>query len=101
MAGASLTSLFHEHREPFKDAQPPKPDDKDKPPDPAGGGGGRLGLPTTLLAGGVKPGDSCPAGQKMDEAVAKQQDLLAEPQYFFHVRMPLPRDFASIACARR
>jgi hypothetical protein len=30
------------------------------------------------LAGGAKGGDSCPAGQKLDEAVAKQQDLLAE-----------------------
>jgi hypothetical protein len=33
-----------------------------------------------MLAGGVinKGESSCPAGQKMDEAVAKQQDLLAE-----------------------
>src|SRR5262249_45493537 len=36
------------------------------------------GLPTTLLAGGVKGGDACPASQKLDEAVVKQQDLLAE-----------------------
>jgi hypothetical protein len=56
--------------------QPLKPDDKaasknsgSKPPS--------LGLPTTLLAGG-KSGDSCPAGQTMDRAVTKQQDLLAE-----------------------
>jgi hypothetical protein len=39
----------------------------------------RLGLPTTtLLGGGGKGNDSCPAGQKVDEAVTKQQDLLAE-----------------------
>ena len=39
----------------------------------------RLGLPETTLAG--KNGDgkqSCPTGQKVEEAVAKQQDLLAE-----------------------
>jgi hypothetical protein len=56
--------------------QPPKPDDKESPP--ANSGSGRLGLPTTMLAGGGKGSDSCPAGQKMEEAVAKQQDLLAE-----------------------
>src|SRR5205807_7621185 len=37
----------------------------------------RLGLPATMLAGGKSP-DSCPAAQKMDEAVTKQQDWLAE-----------------------
>lgn len=58
--------------------QPPNPNDKAPPPSP-GSGGSRLGLPATLLAGGTgKENDSCPAGQKMDEAVAKQQDLLAE-----------------------
>jgi hypothetical protein len=31
-----------------------------------------------LMGGGPKGNDSCPAGQKMDEAVARQQDLLAE-----------------------
>ena len=56
--------------------QPLKPDDRaasnnssSNPP--------RLGLPATMLAGGKSP-DSCPAAQKMDEAVTKQQDLLAE-----------------------
>jgi hypothetical protein len=57
--------------------QPPDPNDKDQPP-PANSGSGRLGLPTTMLAGGGKAGDSCPASQKMEEAVVKQQDLLAE-----------------------
>jgi hypothetical protein len=57
--------------------QPPKPNDK--PPAPTESQGApRLGLPTTLLPSGGKGGDSCPAGQKLDEAVAKQQDLLAE-----------------------
>ena len=58
--------------------QPPKPDDKQSPPSESKGGS-RLGLPTTMLAGGVKnQNDSCPAGQKMEEAVVQQQDLLAE-----------------------
>jgi hypothetical protein len=38
-----------------------------------------LALPQTMLAGGKPPdGGSCPAGQKIEEAVARQQDLLAE-----------------------
>ena len=38
-----------------------------------------LGLPQTMLAGGAKPGDqACPAGQKLDEAIVQQQELLAE-----------------------
>lgn len=40
-------------------------------------GSPRFSLPVTQLAGG-KGGDSCPAGQKMDEAVTRQRDLLAE-----------------------
>jgi hypothetical protein len=56
--------------------QPPNPNDKQQAS--SGNSSPRLGLPTTMLAGGGKGGDSCPAGQKMDEAVAKQQDLLAE-----------------------
>jgi hypothetical protein len=57
--------------------QPPKPEEKQQPPSESQGGS-RLGLPTTLLAGGVKGSDSCPASQKMEEAVIQQQDLLAE-----------------------
>jgi hypothetical protein len=58
--------------------QPPSPNDKQQPPSDSKGAP-RLGLPTTMLAGGASKGDgSCPAGQKMEEAVAKQQDLLAE-----------------------
>ncbi len=56
--------------------QPAKPGDKTPPPNESAGGS-RLTLPTTMLPGG-KPGDACPAQPKLDEAVAKQQDLLAE-----------------------
>jgi hypothetical protein len=39
----------------------------------------RLGLPvTTLIGSGGKDDNSCPAGQKIEEAVIAQQDLLAE-----------------------
>jgi hypothetical protein len=38
----------------------------------------RLGLPTTTLVGGGPSGSACPAGQKLADAVKKQQDLLAE-----------------------
>jgi hypothetical protein len=56
----------------------PKQKNDEQPPN-AKSGSGRLGLPTTMLAGAAsKQGDSCPAGEKMDEAVRKQQDLLAE-----------------------
>ncbi len=37
-----------------------------------------LGLPTTSLLGGVKDPESCPAEQKLEEAIVQQQDLLAE-----------------------
>jgi hypothetical protein len=51
---------------------------KDGAPPSDAKGAPRLGLPVTMLQGGAKDGDSCPAGQKMDEAIVKQQDLLAE-----------------------
>ncbi|MFM9115311.1 MAG: hypothetical protein ACKOU6_04020 [Planctomycetota bacterium] len=46
----------------------------------SGGGQSKpsLGLPSTNLVGGGKSGDPPPAGQKLDEALAAQQDLLAE-----------------------
>ncbi len=56
-----------------------KKDDKNgsSPPPPAGKPS--LGLPGTTLIGPPKKGpDSCPADQKVDEAVKEQQDLLAE-----------------------
>jgi hypothetical protein len=58
--------------------QPPDAKQKEQPPKNSNGSP-RLGLPVTMLAGGAgNEGDSCPAGQKMEEAVVKQQDLLAE-----------------------
>jgi len=57
--------------------QPLDKNSPDSPPPPAGQG--RLTLPVTTLAGKPPPGNqACPTAQKIDEAVAKQQDLLAE-----------------------
>ena len=43
------------------------------------GGSPPLGLPTTTLTGPRPPGNgTCPAGQKMDQAVEEQEQLLAE-----------------------
>jgi hypothetical protein len=57
--------------------QPPGKDSSQAPP--SSGGTPRLGLAQTTVAGGGKAGnESCPVGQKVEEAVAKQQDLLAE-----------------------
>jgi hypothetical protein len=58
--------------------QPNKPDDKASKPSESGSSPPKLGLPTTMLAGGKSNSDSCPPAPKMDEAIAKQQDLLAE-----------------------
>lgn len=54
---------------------------KPSPADPAEEGkkgSPSLGLPTTSLLGGGGESESCPASQKVEEAVVKQQDLLAE-----------------------
>jgi hypothetical protein len=49
------------------------------PPSESGGGASPLRLPTTtLLGGGAKGGDACPAGEKLDQAIEQQRDLLAE-----------------------
>jgi len=58
-------------------AKPKEGDDEEEPP-PAGGKP-RLTLPVTTVVGtddGKK--QACPAGQKVDEAVEEQRDLLAE-----------------------
>ncbi|MBC7820923.1 MAG: hypothetical protein IAG10_28905, partial [Planctomycetaceae bacterium] len=57
-----------------------KKDDKDSPAAaPSKSGSPRLTLPNTTLIGPPKKGDdSCPADQKVEEAVKEQQDLLAE-----------------------
>ncbi len=48
------------------------------PPPEKGGGKASLGLPGTTLAGKPKPGKACTTGEKVDEAVEEQRDLLAE-----------------------
>lgn len=59
--------------------QPLKPGDDESLETPPSGGAPRLSLPTTTLLGGAKKdGDSCPVGDKMEEAVTEQRDLLAE-----------------------
>jgi hypothetical protein len=60
-------------------SQQPK-DDKNEEADspPPGGGSPKFTLPVTTLAGGKSKGGSCPAGQKVDDAVRQQEDLLAE-----------------------
>lgn len=56
-----------------------KKDDKNAAPAPPKSGQPSLGLPGTTLIGPPKKGDdSCPADQKVEEAVKEQQDLLAE-----------------------
>jgi len=55
------------------------PPDSEGPPAPGGNSSPRLGLAQTMLMGASKPGGPTPpAGEAMDDAVAKQQDLLAE-----------------------
>jgi len=57
----------------------PKPkegEEEDPPPD--SGGKPRLTLPVTTLVGNAPKPQACPAGQKVDDAVEEQQDLLAE-----------------------
>ncbi len=58
--------------------QPPKKNDDQKPSN-AGPKPPTFKLPVTMLAGGgSKPSESNPASDKLDEAIVKQQDLLAE-----------------------
>jgi pentatricopeptide repeat protein len=62
----------------MESSQQPPPDSSGSPPAPPGRSSPRLGLAQTTLMGASKGGGSCPAGGALDEAVAKQQDLLAE-----------------------
>jgi hypothetical protein len=55
----------------------PKPREG-KPPSESSGSDPRLTLPTTMLAGNGSDDSPPPAGEKVDEAVREQQDLLAE-----------------------
>lgn len=60
-------------------SQQPLDKTKGQQPPPSKGGSARLTLPVTTLAGKAGKGNqSCPTDQKLDEAVTKQQDLLAE-----------------------
>lgn len=52
------------------DSQPPK----------SRAGSPSLTLPVTTLMGKAKSGDACPVGDKMDDAITEQRDLLAEFQ---------------------
>ncbi|MEZ6095830.1 MAG: hypothetical protein R3C03_16635 [Pirellulaceae bacterium] len=68
----------------MKESSMDQSDEKDKEPDEneaSKSGPGKLSLPSVNLS---KPnsdqGGSCPAGQKMDEAVSAQEELLAEFQ---------------------
>ncbi len=60
--------------------QQPADKDSGKPPPDGPASKPRLTLPTTTLIGGgpKEPPPPCPAEESMDEAVAQQQDLLAE-----------------------
>ncbi len=58
--------------------QPPDLTEEPSEPAPSKPGSPRLTLPVTTLAGKAKDGGACPAGEKMDEAVTEQRDLLNE-----------------------
>src|SRR5690606_7608648 len=59
--------------------QPSKPDeDQESDDETKSPAGSRLTLPTTTMLGGAKKGEACPAGEKVDQAVQQQEDLLAE-----------------------
>lgn len=59
-------------------SQQPPPETKSKGPSPGGKSSPRLGLAQTMLMGASKGGGPSPAGGAMDDAISKQQDLLAE-----------------------
>lgn len=59
-------------------SQQPSDPNAEQPPSPSGQAAPRLTLPTTTLLGGGATPEACPASEKMEEAVAAQQDLLAE-----------------------
>ena len=60
-----------------QNSPPDKPGDS-KPSPPSKGGAAPLRLPVTTVMGKPKDSESCPTAQKLDEAVTKQRDLLAE-----------------------
>ncbi len=60
-----------------QNSPPDKPGDAKSSP-PTKGGPAPLRLPVTTVMGKPKDAESCPTAQKLDEAVKKQRDLLAE-----------------------
>jgi hypothetical protein len=60
-----------------QNSPPDKPGDPKSSP-PSKGGQPPLRLPLTTVMGKSKDAESCPASQKLDEAVKQQRDLLAE-----------------------
>jgi len=58
-------------------SQQPLPEDE-LPPSSSDPSAARLTLPTTTLIGGGPDNQACPAGEKMQQAVEQQADLLAE-----------------------
>ena len=63
----------------IESSQQPQDPETDGAPSSNGSSSPRLTLPTTtLIGGGPKTDQACPAGQKMDEAVEEQENLLAE-----------------------
>jgi hypothetical protein len=60
--------------------QPIDPAEPQEPKEKKGSGGAPLRLPATTLlgGGGKKDGESCPAGEAVEQAVKQQHDLLAE-----------------------
>lgn len=62
----------------IESSQQTPPNTKPPAPAPASNASPKFGLAQTMLMGASKGGGQCPAGGAMDEAIAKQQDLLAE-----------------------
>jgi hypothetical protein len=60
-----------------QNSPPDKPGDPKSSP-PSKGGPAPLRLPVTTVMGKPKDSEACPTGQKLEEAVNKQRDLLAE-----------------------
>lgn len=62
----------------LESTQQPEDDEDGDTPSPPSSGSPRLTLPTTTLLGGKSDGEACPVGEKVEEAVEEQKELLAE-----------------------
>jgi len=67
----TIADMESTQQPPEKDVEPSEPGEKKS-------GGARLTLPTTTLLGKAKAGEACPTGDKMEEAVEEQRQLLVE-----------------------